>query len=167
MSGGLRQAYHEAGHFVVARELGIVAEEAALYLHAPARRVIGHCYFGDGVLAATLDVERRVAIAYGGPIAQARHCRGSIVGILLGPGLGDLLRVGELAEQHGDAVGIAGFGLARQIVRTRWQSVVQVAGVLEYMFREHGNGGVRGWFLDQSARTPDWYCEQPSAGASS
>lgn len=64
-------AYHEAGHAIVALDLG---RPVAFVSALPGRHFLGTCAFGKAVFRPSEDwLEREMLIALAGPAAEARH----------------------------------------------------------------------------------------------
>jgi len=125
-------AYHEAGHAVVALELGRpVAYVSAL----PGRLFLGTCAFGKPVFRPSEDwLEREMLIALAGPAAEARH-----TGVYCWEGGGrDLAFAESLARERADGDRQAARLLRRMLAKTEhllhqednWDAVERLAAEL-------------------------------------
>ena len=152
----LRQAaYHEAGHFVVARHFGHLGECVALYIDASG--VVGY-WAPAGNPADALAPFEQAMVLYAGSAAQARISRCGLAATLLGSGQGDLERLRTIPDHDGAAAA------AVALLRTLWGSVELVAAALESTYRYAAADGhlgieIPGWRLGQIARLPGWYDE--------
>lgn len=124
-------AYHEAGHVVAARSLGIPIHSVAVIKRHGERLAGTGGRTRTGGSYRSNDITEMVFL-YAGPVAEARYTKRDLMGALFNGydvANSDIHRIAALSKEFPDpaAVDHLAYGMARRLVKEEWSNIAALA----------------------------------------